>query len=252
MIAHIALREAPHYRRNIFDTGFKKLGYKTHFGITKACENDVLVIWNRYGIYHDKAKEFESAGAKVLVVENAYLSKEQLKNNEHWLAISLNHHAGAGFWQCGDNSRWDNLNVELAEWRRNGEETLVLMQRGIGEPGVAMPSNWTFKKGRIRKHPGKVCNTQISLEKDLSKAKEVVTWASSAALHALILGIPVFYDFKKWIGASACKHISLHGFEDPMMSNEARTNMFRRLIWAQWTRSEIESGEALEHLIKSN
>lgn len=250
MMAHIALREAPHYRRNIFDAGFKKLGFKTQFGITRPSPGDVLVIWNRYGVYHEKAKEFESVGAKVLVVENAYLGREVLQNDDHWLAISVGHHLGAGNWPVGDASRWDDLKVKLSPWRVGGTETVVLLQRGIGEPGVAMPKDWTWR-GRLRKHPAK-SGVSIPLEKDLSKAKEAITWASSAALHALIMGVPVFYAFDKWIGAPASKHVSLHGKEEPLRSDDARTNMFRRLIWAQWTRPEIESGEALERLIKSN
>lgn len=250
MIAHIALRDSPHYRRNIFDSGFKKLGFKTQFGITKPRSEDVLVIWNRYGIYHDKAKEFEKIGAKVLVVENAYLDRELLGTDDHWLAISVGHHVGAGKWPRGDKSRWDNLNVKLEPWREGGKETVVLLQRGIGEPGVAMPKNWTWK-GRVRKHPGKA-GAGVPLAKDLANAKEVITWASASALRAVIMGIPVFYAFDKWIGGPAGKPVSLHGKEEPLKSDEARTNMFRRLIWAQWTRPEIESGEALEKLIKSN
>ncbi len=246
--AYVALRDSPHYRKDIFESGLRRLGYVIDSAVRPPKEQDVLVIWNRYGVYHERAREFEKVGAKVLVTENAYLGREDLGGDEHWLALSLNHHCGAGTWFQGDNSRWDDLNVKLEPWRYGGNETVVLRQRGIGEPGVAMPKTWTAP-GRIRQHPGKK-EAGIPLDKDLANASAVITWASGAGIRAVMMGIPVFYALDKWIGGPAGRHISLYGKEPALKSDEARTNMLRRLIWAQWRRSEIASGEAFETIFR--
>lgn len=249
MRAYVALRESPHYRRDIFATGLRRLGYNVEFTLRQHPEpNDLLLIWNRYSGFHDTARRFEAVGAKVLVTENSLLGKEA-RAGEHWLSLALNHHNGAGRWKVGGPERWDSLGIELQPWKDGGHEAVLLLQRGIGAPGVAQPRGFHVKGCRVRAHPGKG-GIEIPLDKDLARARCFVTWASGAGLKALILGVPGFAGLPQWVGAPACKPLEafLRG-EEPMRDDAARLAMFRRLAWHIWRRSEIESGEAFRWLI---
>lgn len=241
--AYVALRESPHYRREIFAAGLGAHGYRVTFESTPPHgPDDVLVIWNRYGRDHELASRYEAIGARVLVAENAYLGNSFA--GSHWYAISRNHHNGAGTWTDGGPERWDNLAIVPRAWRAQGSEIVVLMQRGIGEPGVAMPRHWRAP-GRIRRHPGR--NVAPSLESDLRNARACITWGSGAALKALLLGIPVYHALPQWIGAPAAR---FYQRDLPTPYTGDPLPMFRRLVWAQWRRSEIQSGEAFDWLLK--
>lgn len=233
MIAWLALREGSPYRRDAFSAGLKRLGYQVCHGRTMhPGPKDILVLWNRYGQNDVAASRFEDAGRPVLIAENATWGKEF--GGDTWYSLTLGVHNTSGTFPIGTSSRFDSLGVELADWRTEGE-TVVLMQRGIGPEGVAMPRNWQAA-GRIRHHPGMLpC---IPLEKDLAKCGRVVTWGSGAAVKALMWGIPVQSHMPKWIGKQD-------------NTDAGRLAMFRRLAWASHRLSEIQSGEAFDWLLKS-
>ena len=231
-------------------SGLKAAGFK----IGKPDQADLLLVWNRYGAFDDCARRCEQRGGAVLVAENGYLGNDFA--GSRWFALANGHHNGAGWWAVGGNDRWDSLGVKLEPWR-DGREIVVLPQRGIGPVGVAMPRGWgeatadrlrklTKRPVRIRKHPGK--SEAIPLADDLRDAHAVVTWGSGAALKAIVMGVPVFHDFPKWIGASASRPMSEFG-KGPMADDAARLSMFRRLAWAMWRVEEIASGEAIRAVL---
>jgi hypothetical protein len=252
--AQIVMRDGLHYRRTAFEEGLTKTGYRVKIDVLDPTKEDVLVIWNRAHRGAEEAYRFEHVGARVLVAENGYLGKNWLGGN--WYALSLGHHAGTGEWVVGDHARWDGLNVELAQWRVGGTETVILGQRGIGEYQVQSPDCWAENcqkrfGGRIRPHPGKDHDAATPLEKDLENAAQVITWASSAALRALLMGVPVWYELPRWIGAEAANHVTDLGLLPPKRDDAARLSMFRKLIWAQWQLDEIQSGAAFRHLLQA-
>ena len=245
------IREALVYRRSAFLSGLRNAGYRIMETLNDPVPGDVLVIWNRYGVNENHATRFERAGAHVVVVENGYLGKSWL--GDRWFALSLGQHNGGGQWNVGSNDRWDSLTVPLAPWRRDGTETIILAQRGIGSASVRSPDNWAAsvqKKigGRIRAHPGKHDPT-VPLADDLQNAAHVVTWASTAALAALMMGISVWHDYPKWIGAGSSRPLGEYiSAERGKCDDDVRLHMFRRLIWAMWRASEIEDGTAFRTL----
>lgn len=229
--AYCMIRTDMHYRRDAFECGIEAAGFKLSQNEFTPRPGDLVVVWNRYGHFHDMARRFEGAGALVLVAENAYLPLGK------WYALSLWHHNGAGQYPFLGNERWDSLGIEPAPWREGGSEIILLPQRGIGPSGVAMPADWvertTAKLGRykfrVRRHPG-IRPQAVSLENDLAKAKAVVTWGSGAAIKALMMGIPCFHGLPNWIGAPGSTPIDRANFDNPQRGD--RLMMLRRLIWA--------------------
>lgn len=243
------IRAEPHYRSDAFRRGLKRIGGE----FVDERDAEVLVIWNRYGGFQQTAAACEKRGGTVLVAENGYLGVEWL--GDRWYAISKGQHNGAGEWPQGGPERWDSWGVELAPWQLWGREVVILPQRGIGPSGVAMPAGWAATASRrlsghwptrIRPHPG--TKPAKPLAEDLEGAAAVATWGSGAALKALTLGVPVFYDFARWIGAAAGTTLDCK-IKAPLRCDVSRLAMFRRLAWAQWRLSEIESGEAFDRLL---
>ena len=244
------LRHPPAYRRERFVEGLRAAGFAVQDRIADPRPDDVLLIWNRYGPFHDEARRFERGGAAVLVAENQYLAG-WLPGK--WHALAPGHHAGAGAVVDGGPQRWDALRLDLVPWRTNSSDVLILGQRSIGEDGIASPRGWaeaTQRRigGRIRPHPGKH-PPAVPLAEDVGRASAVVTWASSAALIALALGVPVWFEMPRWIGAEAARPLAEFGAA-PKRDDAARLAMFRRLIWAQWRVDEIEDGTAFRHLLR--
>ncbi len=245
--ANILLHHSPYYRLHVFSEGLRKNGFTVITSKTyKPTSDDVLLIWNRNAPHERIAKLYEGAGATVLVTENGYIGKTK--------ALAKWHHSGAGDWYVGGEDRWSRVGIDVSSWREDGDHILVLPQRSIGELGVAMPRNWennilprlkklTNRPIRLRKHPGK--NPAISLEEDLKNAWAAVVWASGAGIKAICAGIPVFYDYSKWIGADA--GTCTFEIEKPYLGD--RKKMLHKLAWAQWNWSEIESGEAFRCLL---
>lgn len=231
--AWLNLRYTLPERIEIFRRGLERLGYSVENGIPSAPrEGDVFCTWNRIGSADAAARLFEGKGLPVLVAENAAWGNEFA--GSRWYSIARNFHNMAGQFPVGDASRWDGLGVDLAEWRTAGE-TVVLPQRGIGPPEVAMPRGWPGKQcGRIRPHPGRFPG--VPLEQDLANAGKVITWGSGAAIKALIWGVPVESHMPAWIG-------------EQDNEDAGRLAMFRRLAWAQWRHSEIASGEVFARML---
>lgn len=250
------------YRREVFVAGARKLGYKEYNladrnihteGEFVPDKDDMLITWNRYG-NHRLYEAFEGAKAPILIAENGYMGKSWL--GDAWFSLALSQHNGAGRWPNKGPERWRSFGYELQPYRTTGSDVVVLPQRGIGWPGVAMPSNWCDGLGipwryRVRSHPGHANAYGPSLEDDLANARAVVTWGSGAAIKALAMGIPAVYDMPKWIGAPAATHLT-EVVDWSNIPQKPREQMFERLAWAMWRMAEIESGEAITHLLEEH
>lgn len=232
-IAWLNLRYTPAARVTSIAAGVTSLGYEARLGVPKTCRpGDLLVTWNRIGPGQKAARDYERAGLPVIVVENASWGNSFA--GDSWYTLALNFHNTAGCFRVGGAQRWDALGIELGPWRSEGE-TVILPQRGIGPPGVAMPPGWGNQfAGRIRRHPG--IKPALDLEVDLAECGKVITWGSGAAVKALMWGIPVESHMPNWIGQQD-------------NTDHGRLEMFRRLAWAQWRLSEIEAGDPFRWLL---
>lgn len=241
-----------HYAHDEFAAGLSHLGYAVTTRPFAPNKQDLVLGWNRRTHEEHTFKEFERVGATVLITENGYLGKKMTTPlGEHqYYSLAENHHNGAGKWCTYGPARWASFGIELQPWRGKGS-TLILGQRGIGEVGVRSPTLWGEQVSKryglpLRQHPG--AKEATPLEQALQGVESVVTWASGGALKALTMGVAVFYDFPKWIGAQASRPLHEHDL-GPYKNSDARLQMFERLAWTTWARDEITSGAAMRSVL---
>lgn len=266
--AFVACRPEPRLRRDSFSTGLAALGYQVHGGLPDQADADtVLVIWNRYNENHSRANRVEAAGGRVIVAENGYMGpggsvpKFDLDcgfEPGHYIALALGGHNGSGTWPAGNCSRWLQLGVDLKPWHADGDHILVCPNRSFGRPDLIMPPDWpqqvcrrlhslTRRPIRVRPHPGTHAPAR-PLEADLENCWAVVIWSSSAGVHALRQGVPVFREAPHWVCAAADSR-NLAMIDNPAMDDDRRLSAFERMAWAQWTLAEIASGTPLRYLL---
>lgn len=218
--------------------------------------DDILVIWNRGTQFQYEAKRHEMAGSRIIVAENGYTDATD-EYGHQWFSMALDHHNGCGRWRIGETARFPLMGLNLRPWRAEGSFVLVLPQRGIGAPGVAMPQRWargiearlravTKRPIIVRPHPGMKSNA-TPLGPALEGCHAVVTWGSGAAVKAIMHGVPAFHELKGWIGGPAAR-FGIDDLEKPFLGD--RMPMFERLAWSQWRVAEIASGEAFNHLLR--
>lgn len=264
-IAYCQIRKEPHYRRDAFIDGLKAADYDvTDRQPTNGRRGDLLVIWNRYAHWNVLAERFERDGGTVLVAENGYIGAGGTTPKfdvhpagpkpHHYYALSIGGHNGSGIWPVGDGSRWKALGIELQPWRAPDRgHILICGQRGIGSPTMASPPNWhnlaAARIGRqtdrpvvIRQHPGNDAPVR-PLDEDLEGASACVIWSSGSGVKALIKGIPVFYDAPHWICAPGAVPLAKADWNHPLMDDGARLTALERMAWAQWTVTELVSGQ---------
>ena len=252
--AAIMIPSSPSYRRDAFEAGLKRLGYSVEFGTrARPTPADIIVVWNRRSANAVDATKYEKIGATVLVTENGWIGADDKGNKLY--ALAKGHHNGAGWWPVGNEDRWTRLGIELKPWRKDGRHILVLPQRGIGEPGVAMPRGWaqdamdrlkavTRRPVKLRQHPG---FNKTPLEPVFEDCWAAVTWASGAAIKAIVAGIPVFHEMPSWLGGPAARR-GIADMETPYLGD--RMPMLNRLSHGQWGAEEIKSGEPFARLLE--
>lgn len=250
MIAVLKIRREPHYRRDAFEQGLLRAG----FDVTTATPpprspKDWLVIWNRQGAQEKEADAWERAGGTVIVCENGYIGKDA--HGQQLYAIAVGGHNGSGWWPIGDEDRFSKLGIELRPFRSvyfSGPfGHWVIAQRGIGSKLMKSPPRWAENKvaklkqrgilASIRPHPGNF-KPKTSLEADLEGALGCHIWSSAAGVRALTLGIPVSFAAPHWI----CEGWHQHGGR--------RERVLHRMAHAQWTITEITSGEPFKRILE--
>jgi hypothetical protein len=183
-------------RHGAIERGCRAAGFKVIHGYprTRITPDDILLTWTVFkGIKEKTARDFERAGGRVVVCEEAYFRQV---NGEKNFALALGEHCGGGRWNCLDSERWDSFNIPLRPWRDPGtaDHILVTEQRGIGSSAMGSPANWhegvkrrlediTKRPVIIRWHPKTRTNRsnaaqQPSAERQLENCHAVITWSS--------------------------------------------------------------------------
>lgn len=245
----------PLKRFEMFRDGFKKLGYDTIN--TKPVMADTLVVWNRYREGGELADRFEREGGptgrNIIVAENAYINPDYA--GRKYTALSRTGHNGSGWTPYEGPERWKRMEMDVHSWRKGGDWILVCGQRGLGAPGMAMPPSFIDQMRLMlpeltgchieMRDPPALHQNQRPLEELWPLLRAVVVWTSNMATVALLNGVPAYYMGPHHI----MKGAAVHGVDSILKpSYPDREPAFKRLAWAQWTREEIQSGEALEML----
>lgn len=269
-IAYLRIDRTPTRRFDAFVQGLDIAGFMVSMKEPRQVRpGDVMVLWNRGGTNETYADCFEQGSGTTIIVENGYIGRD--KDNNQLLAIAKHGHNGSGSWNTrSDEDRWASLNIQVQPWRTSGDHILVCPNRFIGSKEMRMPRDWaeqivtelrtlTHRPIRVRPHPGnwQVVPPKISLSQDLKDAWATVIWSSTAGVHSLIAGIPVYYFAPHWICETCAVGPDEGGLEggnidEPLrMDDEDRMFTLRRMAWAQWRLSEIRSGEAFKCLLQT-
>ena len=146
--------------------------------------------------------------------------------------------------------RWQRFGIELAPWRDLGEYVLLLEQ----VTGDATAPDWAdwqricravIARGYTsycRPHPLSSARA-APLAEDLARAWLAVTWSSTAAVEAVIAGVPtITFD-----AGSIAWPVTSHSFMTPTYTGD-RLEWLYNLAYRNWTLSELEDGSAWWHL----
>ena len=247
------IRKEPYYRRQAFEKGLQRVGFKLISNLVPEGPEDWLVIWNRKkGRDEAQADAWEAQGGTVIVAENGYLQK----TDKTTYAISVHGHNGSGWFPVGDEDRFTPLGFPVKPWRVNGTEIVIRGQRGIGSTMMASPPLWAEKMAaelrrlalplpvRVIPHPGNHA-PRVAPVQDLRNAASLVIWCSSMGVLALTEGIPVFYTAPRWVCSDAGGAV----VTEPNRNESCRMKALRRMSHGQWHFNEIETGEPFARII---
>lgn len=254
MIAIVAIRDQPHYRRNAFIEGLRRTGYKIEITGQPKSRDDLYVTWNRYGPNETFADLWERDGGTVVVAENGYIGADA--QGRQLYAISMHQHNGAGRFPVFPEDRFARLGIAVQPWRTSGDHVLITAQRGIGSKLMASPAEWhrnaeryiakrTKRAIRTRLHPGNKPAT-TPLADDLRGAWACAVWSSASGIKALTLGVPVLYDAPHWIAEQCARPLA--DVESPLCDDELRAAALHTMSHGQWSVAEIEAGEPFARL----
>jgi hypothetical protein len=256
-------------RHRSFKKGLSAIGYTVVEGWDgQGFDTDDLVLgWSAYGPTYSAMCAAEAMNARALVFEEAYI--RQIAGQQYF-AVGLGGHNGSGKLVAGDDSRWQGWGLQMDPWRSTPtDHVLVCGQRGFGYNSMAMPDEWprevlsqlrrlTDKPLWFRPHPkrrsnerygayDKVLDYTAPLFDHLHSAAACVVWTSNCATTALLSGVPVVYCGPHIVTQRACTPMG----EFAVRRVGDRERAFRDLSWAQWSVSELESGEAFRRVLSS-
>lgn len=210
--------------------------------------DDVAIIWAPFrGTFRSEIfSQIRAAGGRAIIVENGWLSPI---GGQKYYQVALDGWNGTGWFPEGKGNRWDSWNVELRDWRRDGETILVVQQRpmGVNLDPRAMPPGWaqSVKPITRRRVVRRTHLSTIPLDQQIDEAFATLTWTSTVAIKSLIRGVAAFY-----CGPHInCGELMKPGLDVDHPVYPDREPVFRRYAWMQWTEAEIRSGEPFVRLL---
>lgn len=254
---------------------------------------DVAVIFGsakaRENLHHRVRNDVITNAKNYIVIETPLLNRKIVKQSNHeYYRIGLNGFLnGEGNFNA-ENSNADRLrefNIDLQDWKTNGNEILILLQL----PGDASLRNsdhgeWlldtvdqiraqTDTTINIRFHPamsekghenffsdiGKIVfrnhanikwsdGKQSTLQEDFENASVCVTYSSGSAIDAVIAGVPTIAVDEGNFAYPICSK-TIDDINSPYLSTlDERTQWLQELSYCQWSRAEMANGIAFKHI----
>lgn len=188
---------------------------------------------------------FKRDGAPFWYLDSAYLqgaSERHLRvePGRFWPELSIGDHG---------SKRFEAMNVAVQPWQRDGRHVLICLHGfKFGRPWSIDIAKWHAAiVNRIRKATDrpvvvrpKLMNNPVPLAAQLKGAWCVVTHSSTAAVEAVLAGIPAFCEPTCAAAPVGCTDFSR--IDTPVYPD--REPWLAELAWRQWTRSEMASGKA--------
>lgn len=147
--------------------------------------------------------------------------------------------------------RWNALNIEIRAWRQTGKHIVVVEQsehfmRLVGKPDwleetLADLRTFTSREIVVRPWTSNKKFASASLHEDLREAWALVTYSSSAAVEAVLDGVPVFVGGD--CAAAPMASGTLESIESPE-TPKGRKSWAAGLAGLQWTLEELRRGDA--------
>ena len=248
-------------------TGLESLGHQVTENDTNC---DVPVIWSL--LWHGRMiknktiwDQFRNQNKDVLVIEVG-----GIKRNTTWKVGVNGINRLANFGPKGnDDSRVNQLGIQLRPWRMQGDHILICLQHDKSEQWKNMPTlenyvletvqkirQYTNRKIIVRSHPRcllpaqlrlnnvfyenpkQIENTYDDFDLNFNNAWAVVSWSSNPGIHAVMNGIPAFVGEQ-----SLAYDVANHDFstiELPIMPD--RTQWLNDYANTEWTTEEIAQG----------
>lgn len=246
----VALYGQPEHNRELvaFGEGLGKCVWRhPHFWRDDEAESfDLVVVLGLHGKNANILRVYTARGVPVVVLDLAYFRDVQ------------------GYWQVGvgginrppafpcPGDRFDalGLSVQPSGGDPDGYILYAAQRPGDRSHGLSF-RRWREllrqAPGKIRMHPKDVPQ-ETTLAEDLAGARMLKTLCSTSGIEALLAGIPAVADLPE---RAAWGELS----DETLPSVEARTELFRRLAYGQWTMDEMRDGTCaafvLNHLIPS-
>jgi len=234
-----------------FQTGLVRHGIKAelqnHWG--GANDADFVVAWNTKNIPDNLSRPF-------VCLEAGYIngrSGDYVRDRLRFISAGWNGLHGRAGSSSPDRppDRWDSLGIELQPWRYGSGIILICGQHPGDVQAPRGDPEWdkVLEMGELhgsrvifRPHPLLGPNMR-PLSEALGEAKMVVTWSSTAAVEAVITGVPTVALDR----GSIAWEVTSHGISEPPYVGP-REQWAANLAYKQWTRGELESGAAWETL----
>lgn len=243
--------ELPHQREwaGLFMAGLIKHGIEkevSQYG--DPMDHDLLVFWG-HGWRNEKLRNEQIAkGRHYLVMERGFFQDRFLHTSLGFDGLNgracfLNH--------SSHPSRWSPHSHLLKPWNPRGNYYLLIGQvPGDNSCNHVDINKWCAQVRAdadmpvmFRPHP-LVEESKTSLAKDMAGAAAVITFSSTVGVDAMLAGKPVIaYD-----PMSMVYGIAGHDVSEVSRVEPDREQWAYDLAYTQWSRDEIESGEAWDHL----
>lgn len=241
MRACLAVPAALEYPHAALVAGLKRCGYE----ITLDQRADVLVTWSpwRRSKREALASIFAKSDRPVIVAENGWLSPI---DETRYFQLARNGWNGEGSFPIGPPGRWRRWGIEPAPWRWSGDHVLVIGQRGLPDDPRTMPTGWFMRVPIVTRLPvirrAPSCGAPLSLQ--LADAAECHVWSSNAAAWAVLAGVPVVQHGPVLMVSELASPPGVP------LRRPYRGHVLERLAWAQWSETELATGEPFARLLE--
>lgn len=196
-------------------------------------------------------REIQKHNRPFIYIDNCYMGKSReyyRVTPQALMAQTFEQHPGME----SQGRRFEVLDIHPKPWRKDGNHIVVVLQSRlyfelvVGKPRDQWVTEvcteirkYTDRPIIVREKPTRE-NPQPDLQVHLDRCHALVTWNSTAAVHAMIKGVPAICVDPHNSFRSVCSG-DLSTIDNPV-KKDGRRELFHWLADNQWTKTEILTG----------